>query len=129
MRYFILLFTCLFITGCKLPEQPKLTSTETSFIKELEAKYGCKVKREISPDYLKKLTPKSGYLLTLDEISCEYIDTADLPSNSMDIAKDLYHRVLNNDSVYETITVVFSCTTGKEQFRTKSFDFGTKELQ
>jgi len=129
MRYNLLFaLVCLFMVSCKLPDQPKLTVTEASYAKELEVKFGCKVKREISPDYLKKLTKKSGYLLLLDEISCEYIDTANLSSSSEVIARDLYHRVLNNDTIYETITIVFSCKTGKDQYRTKSFDFVSSEL-
>lgn len=124
----IFVLVVMIFGGCKLPKQPAITSKEQSFFKKIENQYQCKVTREISPDYLRKLTPNASYLLQLDNLSCELLDSANLESKAQNIAADLFNNSLEKDSLYNSITIVFSCNTGKDQIKTKSFDYKTSSL-
>jgi hypothetical protein len=129
MKYVIVFVViCLFLTGCWVPEQPEVSSIEKIYIQSLESKCSCKVTREIDSDYLYGDKAKSGYLLHLEDLSCEYIDTANLELYGKKISRDFYLNVLKSDTIYETMTIMFSCSKLKDQYHGKSFDYKCKEL-
>ena len=116
------------VISCNLPEQPKTTASEDIYFRNLEKKFKCKIEREISADYLSEINSSSGYYIELKKLPCIYLDTANLKVISVDIAKNLYHEILNNDTIYKSITVVFSCDKGKDEKEIRPFDFDTKLL-
>ncbi len=130
MRNYIILSTlvlCLFFS-CKLPEQPALSSKESNQFKKIEEQYKAKVKREISPDYLRKLSTDAKYLLEINDIECAILDSINLEEKAKEIAHELYFTTLGKEAGYIDISIVFNCNTGVNQLRSKSFDFKTKDL-
>ncbi len=128
MKNFFLSITFLFSFGCKAPKQPELTKLEQEYFQQLSEQCKCEVKREIDSGILMNARDEGSYLIMFDNVECEILEAQDLGPQSKEISMEVYQNILKKDSQYIEIIVVYKCSTGVNQYRSKSFEFEVDSL-
>jgi hypothetical protein len=118
----------------RLPKQPPLSKLETHYLDSLAKECHCKVIREVDPRKPQQRINASAqgwYLIQMDSISCEILAKDDsLKKVSSIIATNLHNKILATDFAYpyQDIVVVFTCITGPNSERRKSFKYLKEDL-
>jgi hypothetical protein len=73
MKSVLLVATVFLAFSCALPKQPKLTSSERSFIDSLSSKFHCNIERYYSSNYL-RYGRKGSYILSFRGPSLQFLN-------------------------------------------------------
>lgn len=130
MLMFLVMFISLALSGCIVPQQPEHTKAEAQLFLKLSEEYACKVEREIDPKLISKFnhSDTGSYLVRLFDLPCSFIENDSLYSYGLIISRKIFTEVLDSNSAYKVIIVVFDCKYGTETYYSKNFKYSTNLL-
>jgi hypothetical protein len=96
MKSVLLVATVFLAFSCALPKQPKLTSSERSFIDSLSSKFHCNIERYYSSNYL-RYGRKGSYILSFRGPSLQFLNYY-IKDSGFALARHIYNNFLISDS-------------------------------